>query len=174
MCDQPGCLGPDHDDPVASQQFWDQYDAQLREIIRRHGWAVQGVLGDISRQNPGFSYTVGLWGFGHPELVIYGLEPRHSARILNDVGEQIRNGLDLTDSEAVYATSIHPSHRLGILPVPNPESVVLVAQEQYRTDGGHVVPALQLVYADLFGRYPWEPSYRYPRWMQPMPGTFAA
>ncbi|MEO8888963.1 MAG: DUF4262 domain-containing protein [Jatrophihabitantaceae bacterium] len=142
--------------------------------MRRHGWAIQGVLGEDSEQVPGFSYTVGLWGFGHPELVVFGLEYEHAGRLLNEVGEQIRGGLTLVGSEGAHAGSMHPSHRLRVFPVPNPESVILLAQEQYRTDGGRVIPALQLVYADLLGAYPWEPRYRYPRWMQPMPGTFAA
>jgi hypothetical protein len=174
MCDDPRCSAPDSDDPIALQQWEDQESARLRENIRRYGWALQGVLGDDRKQDPGFSYTAGLWGFGHPERVVFGLDHRHAGRLLNEVGEQIRAGLTLVASEGVYASSMHPSHRLRVFPVPNPESLILVAQEQYRTDGGLVVPAVQLVYADLNGAYPWEPRYRYPRWLQPMPGTFVA
>jgi hypothetical protein len=174
MCDDPRCAAPASDDPIALQQWEDQQLARLRENIRRHGWAVQGVLGDHDQHDPGFSYTVGLWGFGHPELVVFGLDHRHAGQLLNEVGEQIRAGQTLVDSEGTHANSIHPTHYLRVFPVPNPQSLILVAQELYRTDGGRVVPALQLVYADVNGVYPWEPRYRYPRWLQPMPGTYAA
>lgn len=64
MCDQPGCSGPDSDDPVAVQAWRDQSDAWLRETIRRHGWAVQAVFGDERRRKPSLAWEP---GFGAPE-----------------------------------------------------------------------------------------------------------
>jgi hypothetical protein len=84
MCkDDPSCPGPDSDDPVVRQQWWDQRDAWLRETIRRCGWAVQAVFGNPRKRRPDFSYTVGLWGFGHPELLVIGLAAEVAGRVPN-------------------------------------------------------------------------------------------
>jgi hypothetical protein len=32
----------------------------------------------------------------------------------------------------------------------------------------------QLTYDDDHGRFPWDPDYAFPAWVQPRPGTFAA
>lgn len=56
----------------------DQHQAWQRDTIRRHGWAVTAVLGDD--HEPPFAYTVGLSGFGHPELVVFGLLQAVSGR----------------------------------------------------------------------------------------------
>lgn len=59
------------------QQWLDQEDAWMRDTVRRHGWAVQYVLGDACSgpsgcacggspgADPPFAYTVGLYGFDH-------------------------------------------------------------------------------------------------------------
>lgn len=172
MCDHPGCNGPDTEDPLAVSAWRDQQDAWLRETIRKHGWAIQAVLGDDQARIPPMSYTVGLWGFGHPELVIFGLQQRHAGRVLNELGELVRAGATLRAGECVDGGS--PLGRMTLLELPNAYQVTLVAQEVYRTDGGAAIPAVQVCWADLRGAYPWEPGYRYPSWLQPMPGTFAA
>lgn len=63
----------------------DDYLQILREIVRDHGWAVQFVE---SGQRP-FAYTIGLHDKGLPELLITGLPPQNSARLLNSIAHQI-------------------------------------------------------------------------------------
>lgn len=48
-----------------------EYLDQMRELIDRCGWAVQGVERD--RSWPPWAYTVGLTAAGGPELVVTGL-----------------------------------------------------------------------------------------------------
>jgi hypothetical protein len=86
----------------------------------------------------------------------------------------VRAGLTLVDRESVSAVSMHPSHYLRVFPLPNPESVLLRARDQFRGEQAGPVSALQLVWADGNGAFPWEPTYNSPAWLQPMPGTFAA
>src|SRR5262245_45910996 len=77
----------------------DQHGAWLRETIRRHGWALQAVLGD--EDSPPFVYTVGLSGFGHPELIVFATAQTAAARLLNELGELVRRGLRLSAGERV-------------------------------------------------------------------------
>lgn len=174
MCTQPECSGPDNEDPLVLQQWRDQSDTWLRETIRRHGWAVQAVLAEPDERQPGFSYTVGLWGFGHPELVVFGLSPGGAGALLNELGELVRAGAELHPGATMQGFPSAPERELRLVELPNAHDITLVAQELYRVDGGRVISALQVCWADEQGRYPWQPGFAYPRWYQPMPGTFAA
>jgi hypothetical protein len=50
----------------------DQEDAHLAQTIRVHRWAVQYVGEGEEPDEPAFGYTIGLYGLGHPELVVVG------------------------------------------------------------------------------------------------------
>jgi uncharacterized protein DUF4262 len=174
MCDDPRCSVPSSNDPAAVRRYARQYSAWLRHRILEHGWAVLSILSEGRRRHPGFSYTIGLWSIGHPELVVFGLAPDRAQTLLNEVSERVRTGLTLVGRETVSAVSMHPSHYLRVFPLPDAESVLLRARDQFRGDHAEPVSALQLVWADENGAFPWEPSYDSPAWLQPMPGTFAA
>lgn len=63
------------------------------EMIAKFGWGVIGVSEDAKRAAPPFAYTVGLTqSFGHPELLIFGVQPEIAQAILNTAGERIRAG----------------------------------------------------------------------------------
>lgn len=160
------------DDPILMQQWFDQQDALLRDRIRRVGWAFQSVDGADGECRPGFTYSIGMGGFDHPEFVVFGLAPAHCAYLLNELCSQVRAGGALRDGDDVQTASLEFPVRLFSL--PNPDQVLLLAQAEYRLPGSDPMPALQVTYADFRGRYPWEPGYCYPQWLQPMPGTFSA
>jgi hypothetical protein len=111
------------------------------------GWQVRTEDGDDDHKEPDRAFTVGLSRFGHPELVIFGLRPSHAARVLDEVGEQVRSGAVLRGGDPAYAESINP-HKLRVFAAG---------------DG------LQLVWADPNGTFPWEPGFRNPQWLQPIP-----
>ena len=69
---------------VQTQAWLDQEDTRVAQTIRRRGWYIQYVLscrrtmpgGDRGHlEDPPFAYTVGLFGMGHPELLIVGVSP---------------------------------------------------------------------------------------------------
>lgn len=165
----------------AQTRAWiDQQAAQLTAMIRRHGWAIQYVSGgpcsypgcDCSGDDePPFAYTIGMFGMGHPELLILGLELESAHGVLNELGERIRAGESLVPGQLI--TFEQWPHRIVPEPVPNPGEIVLGANDFYQRPGDHSVPVLQLSYDDLGGRFPWEDGYAAPR-MQPRPGTFRA
>jgi len=167
----------------AKIQAWlDQEDAKVTDKIRRHGWMVQFVGGsgpcgcpecggDEDDSNPPFAYTVGLFGLGHPELVVVGLPPGTAAGVLNSLGAQVKAGGTLVPG--VLLTLPQWPHRIVAEAIPNPGEIVLGANRHYRRPPEASVPALQLSYDDVDGRFPWEAGYAAPE-LQPRPGTWRA
>ena len=162
-------------------QAWiDQEQAHIVEMIRRTGWAIQYVGGDTcSRpgcdsppdEQPPFAYTIGLFGMGHPELLIIGVDPATAQGVLNTLALRMRQGEVLMPG--LIITFEDWPHRIIPEVVPNPGEIVLGANSFYQRPPEHSVPVLQLTYDDTEGRFPWDQGYIAPE-MQPRPGTFAA
>ena len=141
------------------------YLAQLRDLIARYGWAVQGVERD--RIHPPWAYTVGLTPNGRPELVVTGLPLGRATRLLNDVA-----------SHVLHATAPRPGEQIPlrggpvieIVEIAEPAAHLVTAVEFY----GPGIRALQLVHADDRGRWPWEVGYRGVRGGQPVLGVRAS
>ncbi len=165
----------------ARTQAWiDQEDAHLAATIRRHGWAIQYVGGDScsapgcecqSDNGPPFAYTIGLFGMGHPELLIFGCPPDHGANVLNCLGDRIRNGETLMAGQII--TFDHWPQRIVPETVPNPGEIVFGSNHFYQRPPEASVAVLQLSYDDPAGKFPWEDGYVAPE-LQPRPGTFRA
>lgn len=158
----------------------DQERAWLSDTIRHHGWAVQYIGGGLcshpdcsggNDEGPPLAYTVGLFGMGHPELLIFSLPLEATCRVLNAFGERIRNGenliagqeLTLEDHDRRYVAEV----------VPNPGEIVFWANDFYRRPAEFSVPLLQLSYDDGTGVYPWDAGHPAPG-SQPRPGSFTA
>ena len=77
----------------------DQEDRRTTEMVRAHGWAVEYVFGEA--KSPSFAYTIGLFGLGHPELIVFGLDSASAGRILNTLGQRVRENRDLRAGEIV-------------------------------------------------------------------------
>jgi hypothetical protein len=141
------------DTPERSPAFvgWaDQYDAWQRDTIRRHGWALQAVLGE--EDSPPFVYTVGLTGFGHPELIVFASAQVAAARLLNELGELVRRGHRLLAGERVGVATAE----VHLLAFPEAEHWLFAADDLYRAPGGPPVPALLVVPVDELAAAPGE------------------
>jgi hypothetical protein len=150
-CDHPGA---DHR----------SYLDHIRRMITRVGWAVQYVEDD--RRHASFAYTVGLTGFGLPELVVTGLRALRAMTMLNDAAD------DMVSSDAPSpGTTIAMSDgsRVEVVRLPHPEAHLNIALDLY----GNELRALQLVWADDRGRLPWHPVFRSNRGGQPVLGPRA-
>ncbi|MQA11483.1 MAG: DUF4262 domain-containing protein [Pseudonocardiaceae bacterium] len=153
--------------PEQLTHFRDQYNAWERDVIRTYGWAIQYVLGD--EDGPPFAYTVGLSGFDHPELIAFGLGQQNSAALLNDLGERVRAGETLRHGQLVSFAGW--AHHAVLVTVPDSSEHLLGANAAYRSTGGPAIPALQAVYNDVGGRFPWHDGYTIPSEIQPVLGS---
>ena len=158
----------------------DQEDARITAIIRRSGWAITYVGGDTCSypgcgcppgDGPPFAYTTGLFGLGHPELLVFGVDPHTASHLLNELGSRVKSGDHLVDGVEIEFEDW--PHKVIPEVVPNPGQIVFEANRFYKRPKKASVPVLQLTYDDLEGRYPWENGYSDPD-LQPRPGTFQA
>lgn len=156
----------------------DQKYARITDAIRTHGWLMQYVTdeacdGNRCEREPDecvpFGYTVGLFGLGHPELLVFGMPVEHTARVLTELADRVRHGENLVPGMQITVGDFR------IIPeeVPNPGDIVFVANTFYRRPDEFSVPVLQLTYDDGAGRFPWDVGCSVAQF-QPRPGTFSA
>jgi hypothetical protein len=139
---------------------FEDYLDHLQDTIMCHGWAVQAVEHD---KRP-LAYTVGLSDHGLPELLITGLDPTVSHRVLNSLAHMI------IDEGTPLASAMRIDHmdgfRLEVVEVDHPEVHLKFAVALC----GNGIRALQLVWADDRGRWPWDAGWGHGRRRQPVLG----
>jgi hypothetical protein len=150
----------------------DQEDAHLAQVIRAHRWAVQYVGAGDEPGEPSFGYTIGLFGLGHPELVIVGLGAKNTHGIIGRVAGMVADGRDLVVGEILTWTDW--GGRLVVEEVPNPGEVLLGANRFYERPPEYSVPAYQLTWCHADGLFPWDEGYACGPECQPRPGTWRA
>jgi hypothetical protein len=151
----------------------DQEDAHLAQVIRAHRWSVQFVGAGDEADEPPFGYTVGLFGLGHPELVLVGLGPKTTHSVLGRVAGVVADGRNLVAGE-LLAWPDWADIRLVVEELPNPGEVVLVANRFYERPAEYSVPAYQLTWAFPDHCFPWEGDGPDEPDVQPRPGTWRA
>jgi hypothetical protein len=133
---------------------------------------VQYVGAGAEPDQPAFAYTIGLFGLGHPELVVVGLDVDPAHDLLQRLAALVAEGRDLVPGEA-----LSPGNRPGEVVVevcPNPGDVVLGANRWYQRPPEYSVPAYQLAWPHHDGLFPWDEGYGCPPTCQPRPGTWQA
>jgi hypothetical protein len=136
----------------------------VRERMSQHGWAVQGVQGD--RHYAPWAYTVGLTAFGKPELAVTGTSQARASDLLHSVAPHLLHADAPQPGERVRLTG---GPLIEIVQVAEPAVHLVTAVELF----GHRVRALQLVYADDRGHWPWDAGFRGGRGGQPVLGARA-
>ena len=95
----------------------DQEDSRLAQTIRAHRVAVQYVVRGEGSDEPPFGYTVGLFGAGHPELVVVGVDHETACAMLNTVADLVFEGRDLVPGELVV---LDRDRRFTVETLPKP------------------------------------------------------
>lgn len=149
------CWRCDHPDKTL-----DDYLALTRERIVAHGWAVQHVESD---RMP-FSYTIGLHDRGLPELLVTGLPAKDALWLLDSFAKRMAAGLRAVPGDQV---TLPANTRLELVDVEHPYAHMGMAI----AIGGFGVTAVQLVWADGRGRWPWAPGFDDGRRRQPVLGV---
>jgi hypothetical protein len=139
----------------------DDYLDILRDTVKDHGWAVQYVE---SERRP-FTYTIGLHDLGLPELLITGLPPQTSARLLNSIAHQI------VDDGVFLRPAMHIDYQseflLEVVEIEHPDVHLKFAVEIC----GPKIRAFQLVWTDDHRRWPWDRGWSHGRRRQPVLGV---
>jgi Domain of unknown function (DUF4262) len=103
------------------------------------GCCVPGCSGGDDTGGPAFGYTVGLFGLGHPELVIVGTDADTAGGVLNDLAARIRKGANLVPGELI--TFDDWPHRIVPEELPNPGGILFAANRFHARPGWAYVRA---------------------------------
>ncbi|MGH3488458.1 MAG: DUF4262 domain-containing protein [Actinopolymorphaceae bacterium] len=121
---------------------------------------------------PPFAYTIGLTRFqGHPEIITFGLCVDHLGDTLNVLGEAVRVGIDVRSP--AFLDELFQPDTTRMITVEDSSRHLLGANRVYRAAGQPPVPALQLIWADGEGLFPWNFGFAEGGWPQPLLGKAA-
>ncbi len=148
------------DNPEAT---WDDYLVGVRSRIASYGFTVQAVEGD--RLRCGFLYTVGLTERDEPELVVTGMSQRRGYELLVDLAHHVLHATAWRPGEIVPLVG---GPVVQMVRVDVPDAHLIVAGSLY----GPALRALQVVWRDDHGRWPWEVGHRAGRGGQPVLGSW--
>ncbi len=104
-----------------------------------------------SGSRPAIAYTVGLTRLGHDELLVTGIAPDVAEALLTHVAAYVVQETGLLPGETVEAGP----WRLEAVRVPHPDVHLPTCVALY----GAEISAVQLVWADPDGRWPWDPGH---------------
>ena len=126
-------------------------EKRIIKDVEQFGWHV--ALIEPNENGPSFAFTIGLWKtYGHPEIISFGLTTKTLHEILNNAGEKVKEGNLLTiaqDDMDIFETI--------------PAQFITVDKNRFSDYFGYCMwfndykdfPALQLVWSDRQGRFPW-------------------
>jgi Domain of unknown function (DUF4262) len=112
------------------------------------------------------AYTLGLTPLGTPELVVTGLRLPRATWLLNEVGlDMLETAVPRPGDELL----VEDGPLMEVVRVAEPSAHLLIAVEFY----GPGIQALQLVYSDDHGHWPWDAGFRGHAGGQPVLGLRA-
>jgi Domain of unknown function (DUF4262) len=149
MCDHPGST-------------IDDYLDLLRAKVLEHGWATQYVE---DNRTP-YAFTIGLHEHGLPELLVTGVSPPRAVRLLNSVARIATRDYAPMPGDRI---ELPAGPLLEVVSVDHPDAHMNMAVALYGP-----ISALQLVWADGRGRWPWAADFSDGRGRQPVLGIRAA
>lgn len=128
-------------------------DAQRRDLIQQYGWIVMNV----HAEQP-WSYTIGVWKtFGEPELLVGAIDETGGTCLCNEYGNAIKTGARFSSGQTVDSwIEGRPVYLLQIDDEWKPWFLG-TAVDDYDSVA---FPALQAVWSDLDGHFPWESGWQ--------------
>jgi hypothetical protein len=131
-------------------------ERQLLDDIEGAGLHVVHVPGKGAL--PACSHSVGLWeSFQQPEVVVFGLPPEVAGELIEVVADEADEGhrfLDGTRHEGLL-----DDYPVRFVEVPKARYAEFLAAASWAYEGDGF-PAVQLVWPDKQGRWPWDPEAR--------------
>jgi hypothetical protein len=135
----------------------DDNDRKLLSDVAQYGWHIPHIFADET--GPCYSFSVGFYlKFGHPEILVMGLSQPVAHKFINLIGGHLMTG-----------RVFHPRERTDVLAQGFECCFIPIATEHYQEYLGYDIwfyrslkqpfPALQLVWPDKQGRFPWESDY---------------
>lgn len=137
----------------------DDEDARLLDALERVGWIGIGVDPNAYDPpgTPRFAYTAGLertWR--HPELIVVGIPWPAAGAVLRGAVERVRRGESYEPGQR-YADVVAAGDMV-VVEVSHAHRIFTMTYAMWLY-GGEDFRAVQLVWPDAAGRYPWDEGY---------------
>jgi hypothetical protein len=138
--------------PPRPGESLDAADLRLMADVAQAGFHV--AIGSVDGGRPPHAFSVGLFrSWDHPEVAIFGLPPDALAETLGRIGARVRGGERFDHAEV--AEGLAPARLVAFRRiVPRHYGPHLGHGVWYH--GGARFPAVQAVWADDAGRFPWD------------------
>lgn len=134
----------------------------LRDCVREHGWVIKYVEDD---RRP-YAYTVGLHQFGLPELLVTGVTTERALALLDYfLQEAMTEGVPKPGDRIV----LFDPAQVEAVHVDHPDAHLDLAVRLF----GPKLRAVQLVWTDMCGRWPWDKEFDFDGLRQPVLGVRA-
>jgi hypothetical protein len=134
----------------------------LRASVCAHGWAIKYVEDE---RRP-YAYTIGLHELGLPELLVTGVTTERALALL-----------DYFIQEAIAKGAPRPGDRITLSDTVNIEAVHVDQPDVHLSLAvrlfGPKLRAVQLVWTDMCGRWPWNKQFDFDGLRQPVLGVRA-
>jgi hypothetical protein len=130
-------------------------EQKIIDDVNNFGWHVG--LFEATQTEASFGYTIGLWKtFRHPEIISFGLSTSTLHAILNNAAEKIKSGEKIiVDQPDFDIFSTVPAQFLTV----DSENIPLYFGYCMWYNEYKDFPALQLVWTDREGKFPWQVSF---------------
>jgi len=140
-------------------------DQKVLSDIAKYDWHVMRVL--ETNELPGWAYSIGLYkNFGHPEIVIFGLNADLMHYVINAIGEDVRQGKKF-ESNKQYADLID-EYQCTLRTVKPKWYPAFLGFASWVYEGDDY-PVLQCFWPDFNGAFPWDSKFDPKfRWNQPL------
>ena len=135
QCDHPG---------ATSEDFLNE----IHRKVSNRGWTVLHV----EEERAPYAYTIGLHAFGLPELLATGVSPPRGSVLLDYFAEESLLDGPLVPGQRI---SLHVDALIEIVEVEHPDAHMGLGVAYDGPD----VQALQLVWTDGRGRWPWAAGF---------------
>jgi Domain of unknown function (DUF4262) len=138
---------------------WPKVEDEADEIVirnvRKHGCHIVGIWDG----EPPYVFSIGLFlNYHQPEIVIFGLDGRDSAAIINDVRDRAAKGQRYTAGDV--SDELLVGYRACFVDVPlqrYDEYLGTAIWFYYKSP--RPFPCLQMVWPDRDGRFPWDTKF---------------
>lgn len=131
-----------------------QHLSGAQRDIDERGYAVQCVFGD--GEHLAFAYTIGLHLLHQPELLVFGPDPDTASPMLGSIAARVVDGRRYVDGDVLEDRMA--GREMRVMEVLDSREHLLYAHAYAGTEGP--LPALQVIYPDINGVWPWQPGSR--------------
>ncbi|BDG06025.1 DUF4262 domain-containing protein [Anaeromyxobacter oryzae] len=130
-------------------------DLRLLADVAERGWHT--LVYEARPDRPGHAFSVGLFhGFDHPEIAVLGLSREALAETVDRIAGRVRAGERFQHGDV--AEDIADGRVAAFRTIPPRVYPAWLGYALWYHDGARF-PALQCVWADADGRFPWDPWF---------------